>query len=540
LDDKFVIDVALQILAALEYLHGQSPPIVYRDLKPANVMVTPDGDVKLIDFGVARLFIPKKTATMVGTMGYAPPEQYEGKAEPRSDIYALGATMFHLLTGWDPGHHAPFMIPPIGTLRTDINPALAALLTESLMLDPRRRISSAASFRNGLEAIVRPSAEPARPIAKRVSKSASAPASANASSAPTVISLSRLLCPNCGRAVAPAVRYCTHCRADLKELTERKARQVKLGVKWSVPVESTLHALARGDDGAIYTGVAGKSGPEDSLNAHDPDSGRMRWSFTVEATINSVAPGPRGAVYAAISANNARVGERFALTPGRGEPKRAIATAFAGQTIAAGRDGFVYVAGRPDTGTARGALHAIKLPWATRKWSFTSAHEILALSVGPDGASIYAVAANLVYSIDPADGNCKWSFVTSQHLRWSVAVNGDASREFSFISGSRLLALATGADGGIYAGSDDGNLYAIGPYGNFRWSCVVGNPVHAIAAGRDGTIYVATANEIRAVGSDGSPKWSYASPAAVGYISAGDDETIYAGLGDRSLCAFRL
>jgi len=84
LDEKLVVDLALQVLDALEYLHTHNAPIVYRDLKPANVMLLPDGRVKLIDFGIARLFVPKKTGTMIGSQGHAPPEQYEGDAEPRS------------------------------------------------------------------------------------------------------------------------------------------------------------------------------------------------------------------------------------------------------------------------------------------------------------------------------------------------------------------------------------------------------------------------------------------------------------------------
>jgi eukaryotic-like serine/threonine-protein kinase len=154
LDEKTVTEAALQVLRALEYLHGQNPPVVYRDLKPANVMVRANGHLKLIDFGIARLFIPKKTATMVGTQGYAPPEQYEGKAEPRSDLYALGVTMFHLLTGWDPALHPPFMFPQIQSLRPDLNHALAGLIGEAMALDTSRRIASAAEFRRRLGNLV--------------------------------------------------------------------------------------------------------------------------------------------------------------------------------------------------------------------------------------------------------------------------------------------------------------------------------------------------------------------------------------------------
>ncbi|MGH7918080.1 MAG: serine/threonine protein kinase, partial [Candidatus Binataceae bacterium] len=76
LQPRVVIDIALQVLETLEYLHTLVPPVIYRDLKPSNVMLTVDGQAKLIDFGIARHFQPLSNATMIGTQGYAPPEQY--------------------------------------------------------------------------------------------------------------------------------------------------------------------------------------------------------------------------------------------------------------------------------------------------------------------------------------------------------------------------------------------------------------------------------------------------------------------------------
>ena len=96
--------------------------MIYRDLKPSNVMLTPSGQVKLIDFGIARLFQPLSNATMIGTQGYAPPEQYRGKVESRSDLYALGATMHHALSGRDPAIEPPFSFPPLRSLCPDVDP----------------------------------------------------------------------------------------------------------------------------------------------------------------------------------------------------------------------------------------------------------------------------------------------------------------------------------------------------------------------------------------------------------------------------------
>lgn len=102
--EELVIGWAKQLCDALGYLHSQKPPIIYRDMKPANVMLKPEGNIKIIDFGIAREYKEQNLAdtTVLGTKGYAPPEQYSGQTDARSDIFALGMTMHHLLTGIDP------------------------------------------------------------------------------------------------------------------------------------------------------------------------------------------------------------------------------------------------------------------------------------------------------------------------------------------------------------------------------------------------------------------------------------------------------
>lgn len=102
--EERVVGWAKQLCDALSYLHSQKPPIIYRDMKPANVMLKPEGNIKIIDFGIAREYKEQNLAdtTVLGTKGYAPPEQYSGQTDARSDIFALGMTMHHLLTGVDP------------------------------------------------------------------------------------------------------------------------------------------------------------------------------------------------------------------------------------------------------------------------------------------------------------------------------------------------------------------------------------------------------------------------------------------------------
>ncbi|HLO16903.1 MAG TPA: serine/threonine-protein kinase, partial [Anaerolineales bacterium] len=109
LPESQVLSWAVELCDVLDYLHKHKPdPIIFRDMKPSNVMVNHNGDVMLVDFGIAKTFQTGIKGTMIGTEGYSPPEQYRGEATPSADIYALGATLHHALTRRDPRLEPPF------------------------------------------------------------------------------------------------------------------------------------------------------------------------------------------------------------------------------------------------------------------------------------------------------------------------------------------------------------------------------------------------------------------------------------------------
>lgn len=149
--EELVIGWAKQLCDALGYLHSQKPPIIYRDMKPANVMLKPEGNIKIIDFGIAREYKEQNLAdtTVLGTKGYAPPEQYSGQTDPRSDIFALGMTMHHLLTGVDPRNGEAYA--PVRQWNPELSEGIEAIIDKCVEPAAENRYQSCADLLYDLE-----------------------------------------------------------------------------------------------------------------------------------------------------------------------------------------------------------------------------------------------------------------------------------------------------------------------------------------------------------------------------------------------------
>ncbi|HEX3560459.1 MAG TPA: protein kinase [Pyrinomonadaceae bacterium] len=212
IDELTVADWGAQAADVLDYLHNRRPQIIYRDLKPANLMIDGNtGRVMLIDFGIARWVAPQeKGVTAVGTMGYAPPELFSGKAEPRTDIYSLGATMFHLLTGADPQDN-PLLIFDFAKNSTprQINPALSNemewILMRAVEYEPERRFRSAAEMRDAL------TQHTERLRAGAVTYGAVRGAQQQQSA--STLAVERVFCGFCGKSISSEDVFCPHCGA---------------------------------------------------------------------------------------------------------------------------------------------------------------------------------------------------------------------------------------------------------------------------------------------------------------------------------------
>lgn len=152
--EELVVEWGKQLCEAFDYLHTRTPPIIYRDMKPANVMLTPEGKLRVIDFGIAREYKEHnlKDTTSLGTRGYAPPEQFGRKTDARSDIYSLGVTLFQLVTGRDPCL-ASTELKPVRQIDPKLSEGIETIIQKCVQHDPANRYQSCVELLYDLEHI---------------------------------------------------------------------------------------------------------------------------------------------------------------------------------------------------------------------------------------------------------------------------------------------------------------------------------------------------------------------------------------------------
>ncbi|HEX6124724.1 MAG TPA: protein kinase [Pyrinomonadaceae bacterium] len=276
IDEGTVTEWAIQITDVLAYLHNQPSTIVYRDLKPSNIMIDGNsGRVMLIDFGIARSISQKeeKGVTAVGTMGYAPPELFSGNVEPRSDIYSLGSTMFHLLTGADPQSN-PLLIfdfqknPRPRQINSQLSDQIERIIMRSVEYNAESRFKSTTEMKSVLE--------------EHLVNLRSGNVSFGVSAVPASVSLENqsVYCGFCGQRIVATDLFCAFCGAKQpiaqqgvhSEIYARSTPTAKLIIEGTSELTTPAFSLQKDENLVGRRDPMSNIFPEIDLSKYDPQT----------------------------------------------------------------------------------------------------------------------------------------------------------------------------------------------------------------------------------------------------------------------------
>ncbi len=559
--EEDVVKWAVQICDVLEYLHGHQPqPIIFRDMKPSNIIVTGDGTVTLIDFGIAKVFQSDKRGTMIGTEGYAPPEQYRGLAEPRGDIYALGATMHHLLSNSDPRAQTPFTFHerPIRKFNPRISDYIESIILRAAEYDPDRRWPTAQAFRQALmqsnifdAKLKRRSSEPLlddefsllEPIdVPKLSGSAFVSTSAMGTS-PMPLGTSTHN-GNGGSMtgdpmVAPMLpAYSTPVGAP--QIGSEGAQ-----VLWTFTADDEIRSSPLSNRGVVFFGaydthlyalnaksgdfiwkaptkagicsspaMAGEEviiGSEDNyIYAFDARRGSQSWSYRTGAAVRSSPKVFKDQVF--VGSDDQYI---YALNVATGQTDwKYRAWNFVRSSAGSGR-GLVYI------GSSDGNLYALDVVNGTLKWKLHTLGAIIGTPQVVGNNVIVGSMDNYIYAVDADTGYTSWRFECQRPVSSSPAVSGE-----------RLL-----------IGSSDGYMYALDARtGRESWRYDTGSQITSsprVSPATDAVYFGAVNNYVYSLDlSSGEVRWRYKTRGPVVSSPAVEDGIVYIGSLDRKLYAF--
>jgi len=482
LPEERVIGWAIELCDVLSYLHNIQPePIIFRDIKPSNVMIDHHSYVRLIDFGIARNFQPGEKGTMIGTEGYSPPEQYRGEASPPGDVYALGATLHHLLTKRDPRVEAPFSFAerPARSINPLISPEVETVISTALSYDPKDRYPSAMIMKEALIS-----------AAKRT-----------------------------GLLSQPSIAAVIAQSDKIEEL-------------WSFSCEDEIRGSPIVYEGLVYLGCY-----DNNLYALDKKTGEFQWKYATEGGITGKPAAEDGAVF--IGSEDGRL---YALTANRGAlvwtyyaegPIRSSPTLSEGHIFIGSDDKQLHVVNQAN-GRRAWRVEANDAIWSTPfvenervyfgcesgdfycynfkgelKWRKKAKRGITSSATIVDGIAYYGSRDWTMYAIDAENGWQVWRFrmrgatISSPSFfdgmlyigcgdNHIYCVDAKHSREkWRYQTDHQVTGSPIAHDGSIYCGSVDGSLYCLDhKTGRLRWRFHSDGPITGTPYISENVVYI--------------------------------------------------
>jgi len=487
LDEILVVSWAVQLCDVLTFLHNVQPqPIVFRDMKPSNVMIDNHGHVRLIDFGIARGFQVNQRGTMIGTEGYSPPEQYRGEYGPASDIYALGATLHHLLTRQDPRLEPPFSFAdrPIRSANPAVRPELEPVIMKSLAYDHQDRYASAAAFKDALMKMAKETG-----ILGRLNTGEGRPGDA-ARGTPSVKPLWSFACEDEIRGTPLAAQGALYIGSYDNNLYALNAADGKF--RWKYATDGGLPGRPAFYNDLLYVGS------EDSrLHAISARTGRVAWTYYADRPFRSSPCLAEGHIFIGsddgyLHAINAQTGRRAWRTEVNG-PVRST------PCVAEERVFF---------GCESGDFYCLDFT-GVLKWRFGAKRAITSSPSVAKGAVYFGSVDWTVYALESSSGFAVWrrrlskAVISSPALSNGVIYIGCAdefiyafeartSKEvWRFQTGGQANASPLVFEDALYCGSVDGSLYSLDlATGKVRWRFQTGGPITGAPAAADGRVFV--------------------------------------------------
>lgn len=448
----------IQLCDIVSFLHMQTPPIIFRDLKPSNVILTPDNRIVLIDFGIAKVFESDEPQTNVGTQGYAAPEQYERSAEIRSDIYAIGAMMHHLLTGVDP-RKKPFSF--YQRLPRSVNPAISPELEKVVMkcLEQEKdlRYQTAADLKQALKQALG-------------------------------------LAPAVDTGFVRTVRPSEVVRGTWADpvFAPQTIMPQSPHVRWSYQTEEEVRATPAIGNGLLYIGSY-----DHNLYALDLATGRVRWNFSSDAGICSTAAVWRNLVITSSLDFNV-----YGLDAGSGREVwqyRTFREVSSSPRIFEDR---LYV------GSDDGHIHSIDPRTGRAHWRRRTFGQVQSTPAFGNGMVFFGSGDENFYSVDAITGEVKWKHRTQGDIISSPAVHEGYVYFGSMDFGVYALEIKSGwlawreptekfvlssplvVGDRLYIGSADKYLYCLDRRtGHRHWRYLAGQQVNSTPAYANGVIY---------------------------------------------------
>ena len=471
LSEAQVVNWAIELCDVISYLHNIKPePIIFRDIKPSNIMINLQGHVLLVDFGIAKTFQTGQKGTMIGTEGYSPPEQYKGEATQLADIYAMGATLHQLLTKLDPRSEPPFSFEErkIRSINPSVTSELEAVVFTALKYEPKERYASAELMKEALIA-----------AAKKTGLLHRLPAAVK----PLFHESSE---------ISPAWKF--ECEDEIRGTPTYFGESIYVGAYdnnlyslnsasgefiWKFATEGGIVSKPNAFEGNIYIGSE-----DQRLYCINIRSGKEIWSYLSNGPIRSSPFIAEGHVF--IGSDDAYLHVVNALS-GRRAWRVDAGSAIRSTPILVGD--YVYF------GTEAGDLFCVDLR-GNVKWRFKAKRALTASPVHANGIIYISSVDTLMYALDAKSGYIIWRFRMSKASISTPCISDNSifigsvdahiycvdihsAREiWSYATENQVTSSPITYKDSVYCGSVDGMMYCLEfRTGRLRWKYQTGGPI---------------------------------------------------------------